>query len=173
EYAAGFAFAVSGDYSRAQALADDLEKRFPKDTAVKFNYLPALHGLFALHDREPAHAIELLQTAIPYEFAIPSIDFNTFFGGLNPIWVRGEAYLAQHKGAEAAAEFQKMLDHKGLLAGDPVGALAHLQLGRAYVVAGDSAKAKSAYQNSFALWKDADPEVPTLKQAKAEYARLP
>lgn len=104
---------------------------------------------------------------------MPSIDFNTFFGGLNPIWVRGEAYLAQHKGAEAAAEFQKILDHKGLLGGDPVGALSHLQLGRAYALAGDSARAKSAYLDLFALWMDADPEVPILKQAKAEFARLP
>jgi len=87
--------------------------------------------------------------------------------------VRGEAYLAQHKSAEAAVEFQKILDHKGLLAGDPVGALAYLQLGRAYVLAGDNARAKSAYQDFFILWKDADPGVPILKQAKAEYARLP
>jgi tetratricopeptide (TPR) repeat protein len=172
-YAAAFALAVAGDYSRAQTLADDLEKRFPKDTSVKFSYLPVLRGLFALHDRAPKHAIELLHAAVPYEFAVPSIDFNTFFGGLNPIWVRGDAYLAQHKGAEAAVEFQKILDHKGLLGGDPVGALAHLQLGRAYAMAGDAAKAKSAYQGFFTLWKDADPDVPFLKQAKAECARLP
>ena len=173
EYAVAFALAEAGDYSGAQALADDLEKRFPSDTSVKFNYLPALRGLFALHNRTPEDAIELLHVAVPYEFAVPSIDFNTFFGGLNPIWVRGEAYLAQHKGAEAAVEFQKILDHKGLLGGDPVGSLAYLQLGRAYVLAGDSAKAKSAYQDFFALWKDADPDVPILKQAKAECARLP
>ena len=154
-------------------MADDHEKYFPKDSSVKFNYLPALRGLFALRDRAPEHAIELLQAAVPYEFAVPSIDFNTFFGGLNPIWVRGEAYLAQHKGAEAAAEFQKILDHKGLLGGDPVGALSHLQLGRAYALAADSARAKSAYLDLFALWKDADPDVPILKQAKAEFARLP
>jgi len=173
EYAAAFALAVAGDYLRARALADDLEKRFPKDTSVKFNYLPALRGVFALHHHAPEHAIELLQAAAPYQFAVPSIDFNTFFGGMNPVWVRGEAYLAQHKSAEAAVEFQKILDHKGLLAGDPVGALAHLQLGRAYVLAGDNARAKSAYQDFFILWKDADPDVPILKQAKAEYARLP
>jgi DNA-binding winged helix-turn-helix (wHTH) protein/tetratricopeptide (TPR) repeat protein len=173
EYAVAFALADAGDYSRARALADDLEKRFPKDTSVKFNYLPALRGLFALHDRAPEHAIELLQVAVPYEFAVPSIAFNTFFGGLNPIWVRGEAYLAQHKGAEAAVEFQKILDHNGLLAGDPMGALAHLQLGRAFTLAGNTAKAKSSYQDFFALWKDADPDVPILKQAKAEYEQLP
>jgi DNA-binding winged helix-turn-helix (wHTH) protein/tetratricopeptide (TPR) repeat protein len=172
EYAAAFALAVAGDYSPARSMADDLEKRFPEDTSVKFNYLPALRGLFALHDGSPEHAIEVLQPAVAYEFAVPSIDFNTFFGGLNPIWVRGEAYLAEHKGAEAALEFQKIIDHKGLLASDPVGALAHLQLGRAYAIAGDRTKARMAFKDFLSLWKDADPEIPLLEQAKVEYAKL-
>ena len=172
EYAAAFALAIAGDYSRARSIANDLDKRFPEDTSVKFNYLPALHGLFALHDGSPEHAIELLQPAVAYEGAVPSIDFNTFFGGLNPIWVRAEAYLAEYKGAEAAAEFQKIIDHKGLLASDPIGALAHLQLGRAYAIAGDRIKAKMAFKDFLSLWKDADREIPLLEQAKVEYAKL-
>jgi tetratricopeptide (TPR) repeat protein len=172
EYAAALALAVAGDYSRARSIANDLEKRFPEDTSVKLNYLPALRGLFALHDGSPEHAIELLQPAVAYEFAVPSVDFNTFFGGLNPIWVRGQAYLAEHKGAEAAAEFQKMIDHRGLLGGDPIGALARLELGRAYAITGDRTKAKMAFQDFLSLWKDADPEIPIYKQAKGEYARL-
>jgi DNA-binding winged helix-turn-helix (wHTH) protein/tetratricopeptide (TPR) repeat protein len=172
EYAAALALAVAGDYSRARSIANDLEKRFPEDTSVKLNYLPALRGLFALHDGSPEHAIELLQPAVAYEFAVPSVDFNTFFGGLNPIWVRGQAYLAEHKGAEAAAEFQKMIDHRGLLGGDPIGALARLELGRAYAITGDRTRAKMAFQDFLSLWKDADPEIPIYKQAKGEYARL-
>jgi DNA-binding winged helix-turn-helix (wHTH) protein/tetratricopeptide (TPR) repeat protein len=172
EYAAAFALAIAGDYSRARSIANDLEKRFPEDTSVKFNYLPALHGFFALHDGSPEHAIELLQPAVAYEFAVPSVDFNTFFGGLNPIWVRAEAYLAEHKGAEAAVEFQKIIDHKGLLASDPLGALAHFELGRAYAIAGDRTKAKMAFKDFLSLWKDADREIPMLKKAKVEYAKL-
>jgi DNA-binding winged helix-turn-helix (wHTH) protein/tetratricopeptide (TPR) repeat protein len=172
EYAAAFALALAGDYARAKSIANDLAKRFPEDTSVKFNYLPALRGLFALHDGSPERAVELLQSAVPYEFAVPSVDFNTFFGGANPIWVRGEAYLAEHKGAEAAAEFQKIIDHKGLLGSDPIGALAPLELGRAYAIAGDRTKAKMAFQDFLSLWKDGDPELPLHKQAKTELARL-
>ena len=98
--------------------------------------------------------------------------FNAFFGALYPVYVRGEAYLAAHQGAEAAAEFQKILDHRGIVVADPIGALAHLQLGRAFALSGDKTKAKTAYQDFLTLWKDADPDIPILKQAKAEYERL-
>jgi tetratricopeptide (TPR) repeat protein len=91
---------------------------------------------------------------------------------LYPVYVRGEAYLAARKGSEAAAEFQKILDHRGIVLNEPIGALAHLQLGRAYTLSGDTAKAKAAYQDFLTLWKDADPDIPILKQAKAEYAKL-
>ena len=94
------------------------------------------------------------------------------FGGLYTVYVRGQAYLAAGRGQEAAAEFQKILDHRGIVLADPVGALAHLQLGRAYVVSGDRIKARSAYQDFLAIWKDADPDIPILKQAKAECAKL-
>ncbi|MDR3746909.1 MAG: hypothetical protein P4M04_01930, partial [Acidobacteriota bacterium] len=172
EYAAGFALALAGDLPRAQSLADDLERRFPEDTSVQFNYLPALRALFALNHSEPAKAIELLQVAVPYELAVPAVDFNAFFGGLYPVYVRGLAYLAAHQGTEAAGEFHKILDHRGIVFSDPIGALAHLQLGRAYTLQGDTAKAKAAYQDFLVLWKDADPDIPILKQAKAEYAKL-
>jgi tetratricopeptide (TPR) repeat protein len=123
------------------------------------------------HD-EPSKAIELLQTAVPYELGAPRSSFFGFFGALYPVYVRGEAYLAAHQGAEAAAEFQKILDHRGVVVSDPIGALAHLQIGRAYAMQGDTAKAKASYQDFLTLWKDADPDIPILKQAKAEYAKL-
>jgi len=157
---------------RSQSLAADLGQRFPEDTSVQFNYLPALGALFALNHHEPGKAIELLQVAVPYELNIPSVDFNEFFGGLYPVYVRGEAYLGAGKGAEAAAEFQKVLDHPGVVFADPIGALAHLQLGRAYALSGDKTRAKAAYQDFLTLWKDADPDIPILKEAKAEYAKL-
>jgi serine/threonine protein kinase/Tfp pilus assembly protein PilF len=172
EYGAAFALALAGDFSRSQALASDLEKRFPEDTSVQFSYLPALRALFALDSHEPQKAVELLQVSAPYDFAVPAVDFNTFFGGLYTVYVRGEAYLAMQQGAAAVTEFQKVLNHPGLVFADPIGALAHLQLGRAYALSGDNTKAKAAYQDFLNLWKDADPDVPLLKQAKAEYARL-
>lgn len=172
EYGAAFASALAGDWPRSQLLAADLEKRFPEDTSVQFNYLPALRALFALNHHEPRKALELLQVAVPYELAVPAIDFNEFFGGLYPVYVRGEAYLATRQGPEAALEFQKILNHRGIVAGDPIGAMARVQLGRAYALAGDKAKAKSAYQDFLTLWKDADPDIPILKEAKAEYTKL-
>ncbi len=172
EYGAAFALALAGDLYRAQALSRDLEKRFPEDTSVQFSYLPALRALFALDDRKPQQAIDLLQVAAPYDFAVPAIDFNAFFGGLYPAYVRGEAYLAARQPGKAAGEFQKILGHRGLVVADPVGAMARLQLGRAFALSGDKTKAKAAYQDFLNLWKEADPEIPIFKQAKAEYARL-
>jgi eukaryotic-like serine/threonine-protein kinase len=172
EYGAAFALALSGDSFRSQTLADDLEKRFGEDTSVRFSYLPALRALLALNHGEPSKAIELLQIAAPYELGSPPSSFSGFFGALYPVYVRGVAYLAAHQGAEAAAEFQKVLDHRGIVVSDPIGALAHLQLGRAFALSGDKTKAKTAYQDFLTLWKDADPDIPILKQAKAEYAKL-
>lgn len=168
EYGAAFALALSGDSSQAQALADDLERRFPEDTPIRFSYLPALRARLALNHGNTAKAFELLQSAVPHELG----STRGMFGALYPIYVRGEAFLAAHRGAEAAAEFQKILDHRGIVVSDPIGALAHWQLGRAFALSGDQAKAKSAYQDFLALWKDADPDIPILKQAKAEYAKL-
>jgi tetratricopeptide (TPR) repeat protein len=172
EYAAGFALALSGESSESQRLAADLEKRFPEDTPVQFEYLPTLHALSALARQAPSDAVERLQRAIPYDFAMPGTAFFARFGGLYPAYIRGEAYLAAGRGQEAAAEFQKVLDHRGIVLADPIGALAHLQLGRAYVISREIAKAKSAYQDFLALWKDADEDIPVLKQARSEYAKL-
>jgi tetratricopeptide (TPR) repeat protein len=172
EYAAAFALALSGDLSESQRLAADLEKRFPEDTPVQFEYLPTLHALSALARRAPPEAVERLQRAVPYDLAMPGTSFLAKFGGLYPVYVRGQAYLAAGRGQEAAVEFQKILNHRGIVLADPIGALAHLQLGRAYVLSGDQTKAKSAYQGFLALWKDADPDLPVLKQARAEYAKL-
>jgi tetratricopeptide (TPR) repeat protein len=167
EYGAAFALALSGDSYRSRALANDLERRFPEDTSARTSYLPTLRALL-----DPANAIEALRIATPNELGVPLSWFNGTFGQLYPVYVRGLAYLASHQGAEAAAEFQKILDHRGIVASDPVGALARLQLGRAYAESGDKSKAKTAYQDFLMLWKDADPGIPILKQAQAEYAKL-
>ena len=171
EYGVAFALAVAGDSAAAQTLANDLEKRFPEDTSVRSSYLPTLRARLALNHGEPAKAIELLQSAVPHELGTPASQADGFYGGLYPVYVRGEAYLAAHQGAEAAAEFQKILNHRSIVVSDPVGALAHLQLGRALAMAGQTAKAKAAYSDFLALWKDADAGLPILQQAKAAYAK--
>ena len=144
----------------------------PKSSHTRFNYLPTLRARFALNHGGPENAIELLQVAVPHESAISAIAFFGLFGSFYPVYVRGEAYLALHQGAQAAAEFQKILDHRGLVSADPIGGLAHLQLGRAYALAGDRDKARAAYEDFLKLLKDADPDIPILKEAKAEYAKL-
>ena len=175
EYGSAFALALSGDSFRSQGLTEDLSRRFPEDTIVRFTYVPSIRALVALNHSQPSKAIELLQTAISYEAGTPIEGGSEFLlgtGSLYPAYVRGLAYLSSHRGAEAAAEFQKILDHRGVVLCDPIGALAHLQLGRAYALSGDKTKAKSAYQDFLTLWKDADPNIPILKQAQAEYANL-
>ena len=173
EYAAGFALALSGDSSRSEALAGDLEKRFPEDTFVKFTYVPVLRALAALSRGKPADSVERLEIARPYELAANGLSFNgSYLGGLHSAYVRGQAFIAAHRYSEAAAEFQKILDHRGIVGMDPIGALAHWRLGRVFVLSGDKTKAKAAYQAFLALWKDADPAIPILKSAKAEYEKL-
>jgi len=173
EFAAGFALALSGDSSRSGALTGDLEKRFPEDTFAKFTYVPILRAFAALRRGQAAESVELLEIARRYELAPNGLAFNGYYlGGLHSAYVRGEALVAAHRHAEAAAEFQKILDHRGLVALDPIGALAHLQLGRVFALSGDKAKAKAAYGAFLMLWKDADPDIPILKSAKAEYAKL-
>jgi len=175
KYGAAFALALSGDSSRSETLIDDLSKRFPEDTVVQFTYLPVLRALLALNRGQPANAVEILQTAIPYEGGTiieGGADVLLGVGSLDAAYVRGLAYLAAHQGTKAAVEFQKILDHRGIVLCDPIGALAHWQLGRAYALEGDKPKARSAYQDFLTLWKDADPDVPILQQAKAEYPKL-
>ena len=173
EYAAGLALAFSGDFSRSQPLADDLEKRFPEDTFVKFTYVPVLRALSALERGKPTDSVERLQVALPYELAVNGLNFNFYLGGLHSAYVRGEALMAAHRYPEAVAEFQKLLHHRGIVGADPIGALAHVQLGRAFALSGEQDKAKAAYQDFLTLWRDADPDIPILRQAKAEYAKLP
>jgi tetratricopeptide (TPR) repeat protein len=173
EYGAAFALALAGDMARSTALVDDLERRFPQDTEVRFVYVPAIRALQALHGRDSAKAIELLRVALPYDLAAPLSMAPGYFGAMYARYVRGLALLAAHQDADAAAEFQSILDHRGLVASDPVGALAHLQLGRAFAASGDRAKARTAYNDFLSLWKDADAAIPILDQARAEFAKLP
>ena len=171
QYGAALAFAYAGDDERARKLADDLGNEFPEATIVQFNYLPTLQAKIALNGGNAAEAIERLRAATPYELGQTT---SSTFGwtATYPVFVRGEAYLAAHQGGEAAAEFQKILDHPGIVINEPIGALAHLGLARAYALQGDTAKARAAYQDFFALWKNADADIPVLQQAKAEYAKL-
>jgi eukaryotic-like serine/threonine-protein kinase len=171
DYARALALAYAGDADQAQALADDLNKRFPEDTVMKVNYLPTLRAKLALSRASPQEALEILRAAAPYELGLPAIGFYNW-PNLYPVYVRGEAYLAARQGRAAAAEFQKIIDHRGIVLNEPIGALGHLQLGRAYALQGDTAKARAAYQDFLTLWKEADPGIPALEQAKAEYARL-
>src|SRR5712692_7040539 len=132
-------------------------------------WLPAIRAAIELDAKNPAKAMELLKTAAPYELG-QSQPFQ--LGMLYPVYLRGQAYLLAHQGKEAAAEFQRMIDHRGIILNFPLGALAHVGLGRAYALQGDTARSSAAYQDFFTLWKDADPGIPILKQAKAEYAKL-
>jgi len=171
-YSAAYALALAGDLSRSQALADELEKRFPEATAVQFQYLPVLRALAALAHQEPAVAVERLEPSRAYDLAVPVGAQLTFFGSLYTAYVRGKSYLTGRNGREAAAEFQKIIDHRGIVFSDPIGALAHLQLGRALVMSGDMPRARAAYADFLALWKDADPDIPILKEAREESVKL-
>jgi predicted Zn-dependent protease len=167
EYGAAVALARANDSSRSETLANDLAKRFPEDTCVTFSYLPTLRAMLALNHGEYSKVGDILHAAVPYELGV-----RANFGTLYPVYLRGEAYLALRQGAEAAVEFQKVLSHRGIVVSDPIGALARWQLGRAYAMQGDTAKAKAAYRDFLTLWKDADRDIPILTQAKAEYAKL-
>jgi serine/threonine protein kinase/tetratricopeptide (TPR) repeat protein len=158
------ALAMTGDASRAQAITDELDRRFPADTLLHQVSLPTVHALIELERKEPEKAIQQLQATTPYDLGLVQ--------RLLPIYIRGQAYLQAKRGPEAAAEFQKIVDHRGIDPSFPVHSLAKLGLGRAYTMIGDSAKARGAYQDFLALWKDADPDVPILQQAKAEYEKL-
>jgi eukaryotic-like serine/threonine-protein kinase len=171
QFVAALALSLIGDSARAEALADDLQKRFPEDTIVRFNYLPTLRAQLALiAPNNGPKAVEALVVASPFELGVPGS--STFWTNLYPLYVRGQAFLDAHQGIQAAAEFQKILDWPGVVVNEPIAALAHLQIGRAHVIQGDTARAKAAYQDFLTLWKDADPDIPILNAAKAEYAKL-
>ena len=165
EALSAIALGLAGDAAQATRLATDLAKRFPENTIVQFSYLPTIHAAVALQAGSTAKAIEALVPVAPYEL-------SSSVQPLYPVYLRGEAYVAAHQGSAAAAEFQKILGHPGVVVNEPIGALAHLGMARAYAISGDTVKAKSAYQDFFALWKDADPDIPILIAAKSEYAKL-
>jgi predicted Ser/Thr protein kinase len=162
--AAALALAVAGDSAEAQVLASDLSKRFPQSTTVRFIYQPQIQAYVAFSHNDPRKAVDVLEASAPYELGQ--------WSALLPAYARGQAYLAVHQASQAAAEFQKILDHPGVVLNWPIGALAHLQVGRAYVMQGDTPKALAYYKDFFSIWKDADPDVPILKQAKAEYESI-
>jgi tetratricopeptide (TPR) repeat protein len=172
DYAAAFALALAGDVPQSRALAEELARAWPEDTFVQSMYLPTLRALFALNARDPAAAIHALQAASRYDVAPGGVGFIGRFGGLYPIYVRGLAHLAARRPVEAAAEFQRILDHRGIVLVDPMDAMARLQLARALALGGDTAKAKSMYDDLFAVWKNADPDLPFLGAARSEYALL-
>ena len=173
DYAAAFALALSGDLPQSRALAEDLAREFPEDTSVQFMYLPTLRALFSLNAHDPAAAIQALQTASRYDLASGASASSDASARLYPIYVRGLAFLAARQPAEAAAEFQRIVDHRSIVLVDPMDAMARLQLARALALSGDTVKAKSAYNDLLTLWKNADPKIPIVEQARAEYARLP
>ncbi len=172
EYGAALALGLSGNSAQSEGLAGDLEKRFPEDTFVRFTYAPVLRASAALGQGKSADTVERLQIALRYELAVSSLSVQSYLGNLHSAYVRGQALMAAQRYSDAAVEFQKILDHRGIVGMDPIGVLAHVQLGRAFASSGDKAKAKAAYQAFLELWKDADPDVPILRQARAEYAKL-
>jgi hypothetical protein len=166
--AAALALAHNGDAARASVLAGELQKSYPADIMLKLYWLPTINATIELSTNRSSQALRELEAAAPYELGTT----GTFISYLYPAYVRGQAYLRARNGTAAVAEFQKLLDRSGVVTNFVTGALAHLQMGRAYAIAGDPIKGKTAYQDFFALWKDADPNIPVLRQAKAEYAKL-
>jgi eukaryotic-like serine/threonine-protein kinase len=159
---AAVALARAGDTAAAEKLGGDLDKSFPVNTMVPRYWLPAIRASVAMQRKDPNRAIEFLQVVGDLELT----------NSLLPAYLRGEAYLMLHDGNRAAAEFQKFIDHRGVVRNRPLGALGRLGLARAYTIQGDTTKARAAYQDFLTIWKDADPDLPILIQAKAEYAKV-
>jgi serine/threonine protein kinase/tetratricopeptide (TPR) repeat protein len=166
---AALALARIGEIAGAKAIVEELEKNHPSDTMLKVYWLPTIKAAMELNANNSTQAVMFLEAAAPYELGIPP---QFLLGTMYPAYIRGQAQLLAHNGVASAVEFQKFLDHRGIVINFPLGALAHLGLARAYATAGDTGKAKAAYNDFFALWKDADPDIPILKEAKAEYAKL-
>jgi len=180
QFIATTAFAFAGDIAKAESLAENLNKRFPKDSVVNFIYLPVIRGQVAVDRRDSAKAISLLNPELTYDLG--ATGQGSVAPALYPVFVRAAAYLQAEQGQEAAAEYQKIIDNRGSVTNGPIGALAPLGLGRAYALQAQSlrgaasdearAKARTAYQDFLALWKDADPDIPILIAARSEYAKL-
>jgi tetratricopeptide (TPR) repeat protein len=161
---AALTLARTGDAPRARVLVEELEKNYPSNSLLKLYWLPTLNAAIALSKGNPSQSLLNLEGSVSYDLVEGT--------NLYSVYVRGQAYMLMRNATAAAAEFQKMLDHRGIVKNWVTGSLAHLQIGRAYAMAGDPAKAKAAYQDFFTLWKDADPDIPILIAAKAEYAKL-
>jgi serine/threonine protein kinase/tetratricopeptide (TPR) repeat protein len=164
---AALALARTGETSQSRTILEALQKSEPSNTYLKVYWFPVIEASIATAQQAPDRAIVMLEPSLPYELGGPPPGTTMY-----PAYIRGLAYLAQKNGPAAAAEFQKFPDHAGIVQNFLLGSLARLQLGRAYTLSGDTAKARMAYQDFFALWKDADPDIPILKEAKAEYAKL-
>jgi hypothetical protein len=169
EMLAALALARSGETVRAKTIVGELEKSYRSQTLLKVYWLPTIEAAIELNANNAAQSLVYLEAAAPYELGDPP-QFQV--GTLYPAYIRGLAYLAKRNGLAAAAEFQKLLDHRGIVVNFVTGALARLGLARAYAMSGDTAKARSAYQDFLTLWKGADPDIPILKEAQAEYAKL-
>jgi eukaryotic-like serine/threonine-protein kinase len=165
---AALTLARAGDTANAKRMVEQLEKTASTNTMLKFYCLPTIDAAIEISKSNPSQAVRDLEAVMPYE-----LGGTLTLSNLDPAWVRGLAYLAAHNGTAAAAEFEKLIHHPGIVLNQPTGSLAHLQLGRAYALSGDTGKARAAYQDFFLLWKDADPDIPILIAAKAEYAKLP
>src|SRR5271157_5286154 len=165
---AGLALARAGDTAAAEKQAAELDRTFPLDTLVQRYWQPTIQAAVALGRKDPNRAVELLNLASTVELGQPT-NLTVI---LCPVYLRGEAYLMLRDGSRAAAEFQKFIDHYGLVLNSPWGALARFGLARAYAMQGSTVKARASYQDFLTLWKDADPDIPVLKEAKAEYAKL-
>ena len=168
---AALTLACVGDLAQAKNTADTLQKEHPLNTTLNHYWLPTIGAYIELRTDHPTQAVAILRDAAPYDLAFPLPQYSEG-GTLYPSYVRAQAYLALHQGKEAAAEFQKFIDHRTIVANYPLASLARLGLARAYALQRDATKSRTAYQDFFALWKDADPDIPILKQAKAEYAKL-
>ena len=164
---AALALARTGETSQSRTILEALQKSEPSNTYLKVYWFPVIEASIATAQQAPDRAIVMLEPSLPYELGGPPPGTTMY-----PAYIRGLAYLAQKNGPAAAAEFQKFPDHAGIVQNFLLGSLARLQLGRAYTLSGDTAKARMAYQDFFALWKDADPDIPILTEAKAEYAKL-
>ena len=171
QYGAALTLAFAGESTQVLSIINDLSRRFPEDTMVQSNYLPTLRGILALNQGKTSDAVDRLEAARPYEPG-GTTGSSYVWNALYSAFVRGQAYLRARKGVEAAAEFQKILDHRGAVVNEPIGALAHLGLARAYALQGEKTKLLLAYEDFLALWKAADPDIPVIRQAKTEYEKL-
>jgi tetratricopeptide (TPR) repeat protein len=171
-YGAALAFALAGNSLRAKALTKDLAQRYPEDTIVRFSFVPTLQSIAAIQRGEANKAVDLLQPAAPYELGSLGCCSVGFVGSLYPVYVRGEAYLALKRGTKAAAEFQKIIDYRGLAGSNPIGVLAYWRKAKGLALAGNNREARKEYEQFLSFWRDADTDVPIFRSVKAEYAAL-